>query len=85
MDGRKIGYYENATVIEVSGLSDGIYLLRVTDKQGRYIIIEHELKHEIIAADESAETVTLTLTYDKNERDIVHQIEDLVEDHKEAD
>ena len=47
------------------------------------IIMEHEIPHEIVAADESTETITLELTYDRDERSIIHAIEDLIEDYKE--
>ena len=47
------------------------------------IIVENELSHEIIAADESAETVTLEITYRREEREVIHQIEDFVEDNIE--
>lgn len=45
MEGRLIGYYENANRIDVSSLATGVYMLRITDKQGAFIGTEKIVKY----------------------------------------
>lgn len=45
------------------------------------IILDRDLTHEITATDETEETITLEVSYEKDERESIHEIEDLVEDY----
>lgn len=45
IDGRNLGYYENARIIDVSNLAEGIYMLRITDKQGGLIGTQKIVKY----------------------------------------
>ena len=45
IDGQKIGYYEQTALVDMSNLAAGIYLLQITDKQGRYISTEKFIKN----------------------------------------
>lgn len=47
------------------------------------LICEHQLTHEIIETDEDEEIITLEVEYKKEERAIIHQIEDLIADNSE--
>ena len=44
------------------------------------LICEHELPHEIIEVDEDEDTITLELQYSRQERSVIHVIEDLIAD-----
>lgn len=44
------------------------------------LIVENGLQHEITATDEDDELITITFTYSRDEREAIHEIEDLVED-----
>ena len=48
------------------------------------IIVSNDLVHEIIAASEADETITLEITYNREERQCIHDIEDYVEDMIES-
>lgn len=45
------------------------------------LICEHDLHHTIMEVDEDADTITLELQYTKQDRDAIHQIEDLIADN----
>jgi len=47
------------------------------------IIIENEITHEIIGADTDEDTITLEVQFTKDEREIIHEIEDIISDHEE--
>jgi hypothetical protein len=53
-------------------------MLKVSD-----LICGNQLTHEIIEVDEDADTITLELEYTKQERDVIHQIEDLIADNSD--
>ena len=42
------------------------------------ILIENELHHNIIATDEENESVTIEIEYEKEDRDAIHQIQDII-------
>ena len=44
------------------------------------IIVSNDLVHEIIAASEADESITLEITYQREERKLIHDIEDYIED-----
>ena len=48
------------------------------------ILADNELTNEIIGSDEENETVTVEVQYEKEERDAVQEILDLVESYEEA-
>jgi len=49
------------------------------------LICEHELPHEIIEVDEDEDTITLELQYSRQERSVIHVIEDLIADGSDDD
>jgi ribosomal protein S8 len=55
-------------------------MIEVTD-----LLIENEISHSLVATDEDEDTITIELQYDKDEREIIHEIEDVIEDHMGED
>lgn len=53
-------------------------MLQVSD-----LICNNQLSHEIIEVDEDADTITLELEYTKQEREVIHQIQDLIADNSD--
>jgi hypothetical protein len=49
------------------------------------LICEHELHHAIMEVDEDADTISLEIQYSKQDREVIHQIEDLIADNSEDD
>ncbi|SFE67741.1 hypothetical protein SAMN05518672_10943 [Chitinophaga sp. CF118] len=49
------------------------------------LICEHELQHAIVEVDEDADTISLEIQYSKQDREVIHQIEDLIADNSEDD
>lgn len=47
------------------------------------VIIENEITHQIIGADTDEDTITLEVQFTKDEREIIHEIEDIVSDYEE--
>jgi hypothetical protein len=47
------------------------------------VIIENEIVHEIVASDIDDDTITLEVEYTKDEREIIHEIEDIISDFEE--
>jgi hypothetical protein len=47
------------------------------------LICEHELHHTITEVDEDADTISLEIEYSKQDRDVIHQIEDLIADNSD--
>jgi hypothetical protein len=45
MDGRMIGQYEKVQSINMSDYAAGVYLLRITDREGRLLSTEKIVKH----------------------------------------
>jgi ribosomal protein S8 len=55
-------------------------LIAVADK-----LIEYGLAHSITATDEDNDSVTLEVEYGKDEKEVIHEIEDLITDFEEQD
>jgi hypothetical protein len=49
------------------------------------LICERELYHIITAVDADADTISLEIEYSKQDREVIHQIEDLIADNSEDD
>ena len=49
------------------------------------VVCEHNLHHVITEVDDYEEIITLQLEYSKEEREIIHQIEDLIDDYSPSD
>jgi hypothetical protein len=47
------------------------------------VIIENEITHTIIGADTDEDTITLEVQFTKDEREIIHEIEDIISDYEE--
>ncbi len=47
------------------------------------VLIQNQITHEIVGTDADEETITLELQYDKDDRDAIHEIEDLIADYVE--
>ena len=50
-------------------------LIEVSD-----ILIENGISNEITGTDEDEDTITLEVSFTKEERDIIHEVEDLIND-----
>lgn len=55
-------------------------LLEVAD-----ILIENEISHEITGTDAENDCITLEVAYEKEQRDTIHEIEDLIDDYDEEE
>jgi len=49
------------------------------------ILIEHELSHQITATDKENNYLTVEVEYDRDERDVIHEIEDVISEYEEED
>jgi len=49
------------------------------------LLIENELSHEIIGTDAENNCLTLEIAYEKDERDTIHEIENLIDDYEVED
>ncbi|WP_343673482.1 hypothetical protein [Chitinophaga sp.] len=51
------------------------------------LICEHELEHTIMEVDKDEDTISLELQYSKQDRKVIHKIEDMIADnsHEEDD
>lgn len=49
------------------------------------LICENQLTHVILETDEDEEIITMEVEYKKEERAIIHQIEDLIADNSDDD
>lgn len=47
------------------------------------IISDNEITHTITGVDEDEDTIALEVEYSKKERDIIRDIENVIEDHEE--
>ena len=47
------------------------------------VIIENEITHTIVGADTDEDTITLEVQFSKDEREIIHEIEDIISDYEE--
>ena len=54
-------------------------LIEVSD-----ILIENGISNEITGTDEDEDTITLEVSFTKEERDIIHEVEDLINDFDPA-
>jgi hypothetical protein len=48
------------------------------------ILAENEIQNEIIGADEKEETITLELRYEKEEKETIAEIIDLIDDYEKG-
>ena len=49
------------------------------------VLLEHDLQHQIVETDDEEDTITLELEYEREQRDVIHQIEDLINDYEEGE
>ena len=49
------------------------------------LICEHELRHAIMEVDDDADTISIEIEYSKQDREVIHQIEDLIADNSEEE
>lgn len=47
------------------------------------LLIENEITHQMVATDEDNGTITIEVEYDRDERDTIHEAEDLIDDYEE--
>lgn len=47
------------------------------------ILIEEDIYHRFTATDEDGDTITLEIEYEKEQRDAVHAIEDIISDYEQ--
>lgn len=49
------------------------------------LLIEHELPHHISATDEENDMITISVEYEKDDREVIHEIEDIIDDYSDED
>ena len=49
------------------------------------ILIENGISNEIIDTDEDEDSITLEVNYSKDEREIIHQVKNIISDYEEDD
>lgn len=49
------------------------------------LICEHELEHNIMEVDEDEDTISLELQYSKQDRKVIHKIEDMIADNSDEE
>ncbi|OMP75291.1 MULTISPECIES: hypothetical protein [Chitinophaga] len=49
------------------------------------LICEHELEHTIMEVDEDEDTISLELQYSKQDRKVIHKIEDMIADNSDEE
>ncbi|WPV67032.1 hypothetical protein [Chitinophaga sp. LS1] len=49
------------------------------------LICEHELEHTIMEVDEDEDTISLELQYSKQDRNVIHRIEDMIVDNSDEE
>lgn len=50
------------------------------------LLLENEITNEIIGTDAEEDTIILEVQYEKEQRDVIHEVEDIISDfHEEAD
>ncbi|PQJ09756.1 hypothetical protein CJD36_017670 [Flavipsychrobacter stenotrophus] len=49
------------------------------------LLIENEIPHVIVATDEENDMLTVEVEYDKDQREVIHEIDDIIDDHLEDD
>ena len=49
------------------------------------VLLENSIPNEIIGTDDETDELILEITYEKEQRDVMHQIEDLIADYEEDD
>lgn len=49
------------------------------------ILIENSIANEIVGTNPEEDTIILEISYTKEERDAIHQAEDLINDYEEED
>ncbi len=47
------------------------------------LLIENEITHQMVETDEDNGTITIEVEYDRDERDTIHEAEDLIDDYEE--
>lgn len=47
------------------------------------MIVDNSISHVLIGADTEEDTITIEVDYEREERAIIHAIEDLIEDYQE--
>lgn len=48
------------------------------------LLLENDISHSIIDADEDADELTIELEYSKSKRDTIHEIEDIIADNSDG-
>lgn len=49
------------------------------------IIVENDLYHDIIATDDEDDTITVEIHYSKEQRKVIHDIRDIIDEHNDED
>ena len=47
------------------------------------LLLEHDIGHKIIATNTDENTISLEISYDREQRDVFYEITDLIEDHQQ--
>ncbi len=47
------------------------------------VLVQNQINHEIIGTDSDEDTIIFEVQYEKDERDAIHEIEDLIADYVE--
>jgi hypothetical protein len=49
------------------------------------VLLENEITNNIIGTDAENDELVLELEYEKEQREVIHQIEDMIADHEKGD
>lgn len=49
------------------------------------IIADNEIDHTIVGVDQDEETITIEVQYSKGDREFIHEMENIIEDHTAED
>lgn len=49
------------------------------------VLLENEIVNDIIGADTETDEILLEVQYEREQRDVIHHIEDMISDHEETE
>jgi hypothetical protein len=49
------------------------------------ILVEHDIPNQIIDTDEEEDSITIEVSFAKDQREVIHEVEDVISDYEEED
>jgi hypothetical protein len=49
------------------------------------ILVEHNIPNQIIDTDEEEDSITIEVSFTKEQREVIHEVEDVISDYEEED